>query len=385
MFDNFDITKAELRENIEINSTMNSEVKKYDSNRNAKENVEIFSKMIKGDDVSKYGKKVDNIAKYISNLGSAAVGGDVKAQSELNAIRTIMVQAPLLERLRLLDMMGEVIRVGKNEEVRFKTYELQGEMAREQANSSSFPFVTSKYRTETMTNYKTITGGVLIDNREIATGNFDGEAVMVEQVQTDMMNQMFYYIFNELYTGIKNATSLKNYAEASGISKTTLDGMLKIARRWSSNGQVTITGDYSVVSQLNNFSGFAINAVTGALTDVRYSQKVMDSLMDTGLLSRYFKHPIVEIPNSYNLTQLNTAGTFYETYMPEGLLFLLPQGTISPLKIGLRGGLESMSATDINLRAEVMRFDMEFGSHLVKEQIPTIALLVDTDYVVDKR
>lgn len=381
----FDISKATLRENLEINSAMGSISQKYDANRQAKENVEIFSKMIKGDDVSRYGKKVDQIAKFMSDLGSAAVSGSTKAQAELNAIRTIMIQAPLLERLRLLDMMGEVIRVGMNEEVRFKVYELQGEMAREQANSSPFPFVTQKYRTDIMTNFKTVTGGVLIDNRELATGNFDGESVMVEQVQTDMMNQMFYYIFNELYTGIKNATSLKNFNEAAGISKTTLDSALKIARRWASNGQVTITGDYSVVEQVNDFAGFAIDATTGALTDVRYSQKVMDSIMETGLLSRYYKHPVVEIPNSYNLTQLNSTGDFYETYMPEGLLFLLPQGVISPLKVGLRGGIQSMSATDINLRAEVMRFDMEFGTHLVKEQVPMVGLISDSNFDVDKR
>lgn len=384
----FDINKVDFKtakENAEINSAMKQSMNNFDSSRVAKENVEIFSKMSKGEDVSKYGRRVDQISSYMSNLGSAAISGNRDAQAELNAIRTIMIQAPLLERLSIMDMMGETIRVGKDEEVRFKVYELQGEKAREQANNSTFPFVTQKYRTEVMTKFRTITGGVLIDNRELATGNFDGEAVMAEQVQTDMMNQMFYYIFNELYTGIKNAGSIKNFAEATGISKATLDSALKKARYWSKSQQVTIAGDYSVVEQLNDFSGFAINATTGALTDVRYSQKVMDQIMETGLLSRYRKHPVVEIPNSYNLTQINTAGDFYETYMPEGLLFLLPQGVISPLKIGLRGGIESMSATDINTRSEVMRFDMEFGTHLVKEQIPMMGLISDDTYAVDKR
>lgn len=385
----FDIGKVNFKtaqSNIEINSLMGSESQRYAQSRQAKENVEIFSNMVRGKDISKYdGARVDAIFGYMTNLAKKANSGNTKAMAELNAIRTMMIEAPLQKRLQLMDMMGETMRVGKNEEIRFKVYELQGEKSREQANNSTFPFVTSKYRTETMTNYKTITGGALINNRELETGNLDVEAVMVEQVQTDMMNQMFYYIYNELYTGIKNATSLKNFAEATGVAKSTLDGVLKKARRFSQGSRPVITGDYSVVSQLNAFSGFATNATTGALTDVRYSEAVMEEIRATGVLETYNGSPVIEIPNEYDLTKINTTGDFFETYLPEGLLFVMPNGTMSPLKIGLRGGIESMSATDINTRSEVMRFDLQFGTHLVKEHVPAMGLISDDTYAVDKR
>jgi len=375
---NFKDMKVDSTNSTQVETELNS----INSNETTKQNIEIFTSMVKGQDVSAYGKKVDDIANYMTALAKRAVAGDTKAGNEINAIRTIMIQAPLVDKLNLFNLMGEVIQVGKNEEVRFETYELQGVKSKEQANSGSFPFATSKFRTETMTDFTTITGGTLVDYRQMATGNLNAEAVMVDQVQTDMMNQMFYHIYKALYTGIKNATSLKNFSETTGISKAALDAALLKARRFNPNGQVTIAGDYSVVSQLNAMAGFSTDATTSAMTSVRYSQRVMDEIMNTGLLSRYYKNPVVEIGNSYDFTKINAAGDFYETYLPEGLLFLLPSGVISPLKIGLRGGIETMTGEDINTRVKVQRFDIEFGTHLVKEHIPAMGLISDDTYDV---
>jgi hypothetical protein len=75
--------------------------------------------------------------------------------------------------------------------------------------------------------------------------------------------------------------------------------------------------------------------------------------MKTGLLKNYKGTIVVELPNSYNLTALNTDGDFYMPYLPTTDLWFLPQGKLSPLKIALRGNLSTMTATDINLRAEV--------------------------------
>ena len=108
------------------------------------------------------------------------------------------------------------------------------------------------------------------------------------------------------------------------------------------------------------------------------------AIRKTGLLKMYRGTPVVEIPNTYNLTQLNSTGDFYETYLPEGLLYFLVSGAYAPLKIGFKGGLQSMSATDINTRSEVTRYDMEMGIVVVPELIPSIGLVSDTNYEVEK-
>jgi hypothetical protein len=358
-----------MRENIEINSAMKNIQPKNEA-------VEIFSAICNGKDISKYGDKVDKVLAYMKHIGQKAVDGDIQAKAEINSIRTMMIEAPLLKRLNLFDYMGEKIQVGFDEEVRFKVYQLQGKKSGEQANSGSFPFATHQWRTEVMNKFTTITGGFLVDYREVASGNTDAIAVANEQVITDMINQMFYYIMVAYYTGIKNAT-IKNFVENAGITKTSLDTVIKKARRF---GNLTITGDYSVVSQIEDFAGFETTTNT-----VMYSEAVMEEIRKSGMIKFYKGFPVVEIPNSYNLTKLIDDGSFFETYLPEGLLLVIPTGIISPLKIGIKGGLTSMSATDINLKSEVTRFDMEFGTHLVKEYVPAVGLISDSNYIVDKR
>ncbi|HQD92675.1 MAG TPA: hypothetical protein PK924_05320 [Bacilli bacterium] len=361
-----DFKKFEL--NAEINSAMKNIYPK-------KEAVEIFSAICNGKDITKYGDKVDKVMAYMKHIGQKAVDGDVQAKAEINAIRTMMIEAPLVKRLSLFDFMGEKIQVGYDEEVRYKVYQLQGKKSGEQANSGSFPFATANWRTEVMTEFTTITGGFVVDYREVATGNTDAIAVANEQVVTDMLNQMFYKIMVAYHTGIQNAT-INNYSEGAGITKIALDNVLKKARRF---GNLTITGDYSVIEQLSDFAGFTTTTNT-----VMFSEAVMEEIRKSGLLKFYKGFPVVEIPNTYNVTKFNNTKEFFETYLPEGLLLIVPSGATSPLKIGIKGGLTSMSGTDISLRAEVTRFDMEFGTKLIKEQAYQIGLFSDTRYEVNK-
>ena len=76
---NFD--KQNFVPSIEINNAKR--------NINVKnEGVEIFSAICSGKDLTKYGAKVDQVLAYIKALGDKAVNGDIKAQAEINAIRS---------------------------------------------------------------------------------------------------------------------------------------------------------------------------------------------------------------------------------------------------------------------------------------------------------
>lgn len=359
-------------EKIQGNAELNSLQKTVNTKS---EGVEIFSAMCAGKDLTKYGNKVDKVHNYVKSRGEAAVNGDVKAQAELNAIRTEMIEAPLVKRLNILDFMGEKINVGMDEVVKYKVYNLEGKMSDWQAVNGTFPFATYTYKTRTM-DTDNITGGILIDHREFATGNLDAIQTLNEQTITDMMNKVFYKVQKDLYTGIKNA-KIRNFSEAAGITKTAVDDALKKARRF---GNVAITGDYSVVSQMEDFAGFKVDGAGG----VRFSEAVMEEIRKTGLLKTYKGTPIVEIPNAYNMTKLNATGDFYDTYLPEGLLYFLISGALSPLKIGFKGGLQTMAGQDINLRADVMRFDLEMGTAFIDEYAPMAGLVSDSNYAVEK-
>ena len=303
---------------------------------------------------------------YVQNLGEKAVNGDLKAMAEINAIREVQIQTPLVQRLNIFSFMGDFHSVGYNEELRFKTMQFQGKKAGEQANSGSFAFPTQTWREGTMST-KTISGGLAIDYREVQTMNTDSIAQANEQVVTEMLNQMFYDVVLNLYTSISTralAGGLTVFSEAGGINQAALDDAIRLIRRWGSS--VTISGDFSVVSQIESFASFTTSAAPAAT--VQFSEAVMNEIMATGLLKNYRGANIIEIPNVYNLTRINaTAGIggntpFFDTMLPEGLLFLTPKSTTgSALQVGTKGGITSMTGQDMNLRLNVTRYDMEFG------------------------
>lgn len=356
---------SENAEHVEINRAVANKLK----NTKPSEDVEIFTNILYGKDISRYGKKVDKVMDNIKMLAKAAEDGNVQAKVELNAIRTVTIQQPLEKRLSINEVMGNVTKVGMNEELRYEVYELQGEKSRQQASSGSFVFPTTKKKTKVMET-KTATGGVIVDYRELASGATDGMAYANEQVITDITNQMVLSHINVLRTAVQNATTLKNYKE--GITKTNVEAVRKTARRF--NSLVTIMGDYSAVDMLGDLAAFDVNS---GGTEFRFPAHVMEEIMKTGLLKSYKGTPIVEISNTYNLNELNTAGDFYKPLLPTSDLWFIPQGIISPLQIGIKSGIIPMTATDINLRAEVTRYDVEYGNVVVEEYIPMLGYIYE--------
>lgn len=368
--------EIQVKEDVELNNLQRQQL----ATKNEKSrNMQILNDIVKGNNVNKWeGNSVDDVYNNFLKLNELASDGDMKAKAEVNAITTLMIQAPLVKRLNLFSYMGNVHRVGYNEELRFKVYQLQGDKSNFQATSGDFGFPTRHWRYDSIST-KNITGGIVINYREIASGNIDTYAVEQEQVITDMMNKMFYTIQLDLYNTVKNA-SIKQFSEAEGINETAVRNTQKAIRRW---GNMSIVGDYSVISQMELFGGFKTD-VAGT-TAKQFSEAVMEEIRQTGQLKTYYSHPVVEIPNTYNTTKLNGTNNYFETYLPEGLLyFLVNNGEISPLQIGIRGELTSMSGTDVKSGLEVTRFDMEFGTKVVKEYIPMIGIVSDSNFEVDK-
>ena len=222
---------------------------------------------------------------------------------------------------------------------------------------------------------QTISAGFAVDYRELQNGNFDGNIREgMNQVQIDMQNKMTYYVMTVLYNALKNAKGVKHFAEDNGITKTAVDNMLKSMRRY---GKVNIAGDYSVVSQFNDFAGFK----QFSADEIRYANNIVaEEIRQTGLVNMYNGAFVTELPNAINWTQLNKDGTDYDLYMPQGLLFFLPRGSVSPLQVFLRGGLTTMTGDDIVTRQHLTRFDMEFGAGVAEGMEDQIGLISDTNF-----
>lgn len=336
--------------------------------------VEVFSALVAGKEPNVDAKTKDKAVKTLAELSSKAIEGDCTAQSEINAIIRFSIEPKLLEMVRLYNFMGTYHCIGYHEAPFMKTYKYESVDSRFQASSSDVPFAAYAWR-EYPIGTQTISAGFAVDYREIQSGNFDGTiAEGMNQVLTDMHNKSAYYVMMVLYNALKNAKGVKHFAESSGITKTGVDNMLKSMRRY---GKVNIAGDYSVISQFNDFVGF--KEVGG--NNFRFGADVVaEEIRQNGLVKYYNGSFLTELPNAINWTKLNKDGTDYDLYMPQGLLFFLPQRSVSPLQVFLRGGLTTMTGDDITTRQHLTRFDMELGAGVAEGMEDQIGLISDTNF-----
>lgn len=338
--------------------------------------VEVFSALAAGKKPNVDSKVLDKSVATIKELSSKALNSDPTAVSEINTIVRFAIEPKLLEAVKLFDFMGTYHRIGYHEAPMMKTYRYESVDSRFQASSSDVPFAAFAWR-EYPIGTQAISAGFAVDYRELQSGNFDGNiAEGMNQVQIEMQNKCVYYVTAVLYNALKNCTGVKHFAESSGITKTGVDSMLKTMRRY---GKVNICGDYSVVSQFNDFAGFKHYGDN----DFRYgADAVAEEVRKTGLISAYNGAFVTELPNAINWTKLNADGTDYDMYLPQGLLFFIPRGAVSPLQVFLRGGLTTMTGDDIVTRQHLTRFDMEIGAGVAEGMEDQIGLISDTNYTV---
>lgn len=352
---------------IELNSARN-DADFVNAKLNAKSPVvEVFSAMVNGREV---GKNADKVVKHIKNLAEKAQIGDYSAVAEINTIRKYVMEPVLMEEIKLLSLFGEYENLGYNESIEREIYSHEGTMSRRQALGGDVPFsfiAESKYPVGSIT----ISGGMAVDYRKIQLGDMSRENEAIEQIKVDIRNKAANYVMCTAYNAVKNASGIKYFDETAGITKIALDDKLKKVRRF---GRPTITGDYAVVSQVNEFAPYES-------TKMNYkgiSQTAIEEIRKTSLLSDYNGSPLVEIPNGYDLTTRNADGTNFGTIMPDGVLLIIPNGATSPIKTWTRGGLTSFTGNDVTTGKVLTRYDLEIACDVAKGQEYKMGVLGDT-------
>ena len=331
--------------------------------------VEIFSAMRDGKDLAPYGKKADVAAKYIMELNSKAAAGDLMAVSELNELRRFAMEPVLLQEIKLLGIYGTYKPLGYNESCEIEITDFANLPANEQALGQDVEFpVVRKHREPIATT--TISGGYAVDYRKAAFGDMSDENELQDQVRVQIRNKAALYVMRTVYNAIKNATGVKYMFEGDALTKAGVDEVITNVRRF---GKPTVAGDYALVSQFNDFVGF--NGTTPAVTGI--SQKVMDEIHDTGLIGMYNGTTISEIPNQYDLTTLDSTGKNFATLIPAGLGFVMPTGGRSPIHTVTRGGLTSISGTDVTSGQLISRYDLEIGAMVEPGHEYMVGLLSD--------
>lgn len=335
--------------------------------------VEVFSAMVNGESLDKFGKKADVAVGYIKDLGSRADNGDTGAIAELNTLRRFVIESPVMEEVKLLGIFGSYQHVGYEETIEREIYTHSGERSREQAAGGdvTFPILTKEtYPVATFT----VSGGYAVDYRKVALGDMSKENEGIAQVKIDILNNAKLAIMKKVYNAVKNATGVKYTAELAGLTKSGVDAVLNNVRR---NGRPTVIGDYALISQFTPWAGYTGTISNNTITGI--SEKTMNEIAQNGALSMYNGAILSEMENPYNEFKLNAAGNNFDTLLPAGLGFVIPTGAKSPIATYTRGGLTSFTGNDVKTGKILTRFDIEVGCDVAKTQEHKIGVIYDTN------
>lgn len=342
--------------------------------------VEVFSAMVNGGSLEKFGKKADKAVEYIKGLGSRAMNGDTSAVSELNTIRRFTIENPVMQEMKLLGIFGTYQNVGYDETIEREIYTHSGERSRQQAGIGDVVFPVTTVERYTVPTF-TVSGGYAVDYRRVSLGDMSKENEGIAEVKTDILNNAKRAIVQKVYNAIKNATGVKFVFEGAGLTKAGVDGVLGAVRRF---GRPSVIGDYAMISQFTPWAGYVGSINSNTITGV--SQKVLDEIAANGVPAMYNGAILAEMENPYDLTDASgswtdgtNTNTNFKTMLPAGLAFVIPAGAKSPIATWTRGGLTSMTGTDVKTGKLVTRFDIEVAADVAKGQEYQIGMLFDTN------
>ena len=356
--------------NIELNNVRKSECA-VSNEAQMRRVAEICSALFSGADISKYGKEADGVVKQLAKLGEGAMADDARAKAEINTVVKYIVQPNLLKAMEVFSFLGNYHRIAYNEKPVVKTYNYEGIDARIQASSGDVAFGERVWKQYPITT-KTISSGMAINYRDLASGNFDGSmAEEISQVQIDMENKAVAYVLGILYDGIKHNTgSVKFYATyADTPTQTAVDGMINKMRKL---GKVNVAGDFSALSVISDWNGYK---TVSDKTIPFFTEGQVNEIAQTGLNGWYKGAALIEIPNPYNLTKPLADNSAFETYYDTDKLFFTVSGATSPFNIFRRGGISTMTGNDVKTGTVMTRFDIEIGADLTKGREYEIGLL----------
>lgn len=324
--------------------------------------VEIFSAMVNGEELSKYGKKADVAAKYIKELAEKAAMGDIASVSELNEIRKFSIQPKLLQEIKLLGLFGSYTQLGWGETAQLEKIEYDNVRADIQAEGQdvSTPFAR---KIKTPLAPITISAGHKVNYREMALGDMTTENILIGEVQKEMRNKATMYVIQTVYEAISKATGVKYFLEENGLTKTGVDNLLTKIRRY---GRPNVNGDYAVLAQFLPWIGYAGTIGSANISGV--SQKLLDEIADNGIVGSYNGAILSEIPNGYNFNKIVTGADGeknYDTILPAGLAFVTPvapAGGVSPIQTFSIGGLTSFSGNSVATGDIMTRFDLAIAA-----------------------
>ncbi|KAA5584913.1 hypothetical protein F3H14_36770, partial [Pseudomonas aeruginosa] len=96
---------------IELNNAQRKEVRVKNVDK-IKRYAEINMALLTGQDTTAYGKEVDEVVKFMSQLGARAAQNDETAKAEINTIVKIGIEPLLVKQMQVYQLFGNYKSIG---------------------------------------------------------------------------------------------------------------------------------------------------------------------------------------------------------------------------------------------------------------------------------
>lgn len=324
---------------------------------------EVCTALIFGHDTRSVQSELkDKLANFLRTNAQAAAAGDLKASQAINSVLTVVIEPAILQSVDLFGLASIHHELGYGEVPEIQTWKLVNGESRAQAYNGDVPFGTWEYETYPV-NLITISGGTEIDYRLMGRGDFDNR--LPEQLQlltTDMKNKATSYVMDTLLNALKNNTDyVKFYTEYSDtVTQTAVDSMVTKLRHF---GRTAILASYSQIATISNWEGYK---QVGTALSPFYTEEQVRSMANDGKLDKYKGSDLIEIPNPYNVYKPLADKSGFETYNRDDIILVIPTGIDTPLHTFARGGITSMTGTDVKTGRILNRYDLEIGADVVR-------------------
>ena len=258
-------------------------------------------------------------------------------------------------------------RVGDNETLRFRT-EMQGVHAYVQAADATTP------RSRITSTLMTLTPVVVsvrpaVNRKELKNGTVD-LAHLVQLAGREMENAILGEVGNVLWQNyvLNGQIASPYYQETMGLAVQPLKAAQQHMSRFG--GGATLIGDIYMVGQLGELTGF-----TAATGTKQFSDALIYEQNQNGYIGRWNGSDVIQLNNYYK------SGSDTETVIDDHVLFIVPNAIspdMRPLKVGFVGGVDSISAQNIDDMTMEIRMDQEVGVGIVYGDRPYMAVIRDT-------
>jgi hypothetical protein len=318
--------------------------------------VEVFSAL----HMNKVKESEIEVSEARAAIKELASNANPMNRYEIAQLLAFVVNDIINQKTQYIDIFADTKRVGIGEKAMFKTKKA-GINAFLQAKNGT----TQRSRIlNAYTDVDTIevSARPYVNLYELAAGkvNFDE---CINDAADEMEKKIVQEIESTLYAAFSGYSS-PNYASGSGIVAGTLDPMIVAMHRL---GVVSLVGDINLISKLSEKTGF-----TSASSTYQFNDDIIKEHNLNGYIGNYKSAKVVKLNNPFARGSLST------TVLKQDLLYIVPAGAESPLKVVMEGDVESMDATNINDNTMEVCLRKYFGSAVIYGDNPYLGVYEDT-------